>query len=155
MNDLAARACVDQPVAHRHLVRQHASPELVQLQNVAILEDERVLQIVAPDLHRQRLVLRQLPVFAVNRHEVARADQIEDQLQLLAAGVAGNMQARAHIAIEHLRAASVQVIDHLEDRTLVPGNHLGAKGHDVAVFNVDQVVLADSGASQRRTRLAL
>ena len=56
----------------------------------------------------------QLPVFAVNRNEVARAHQVQHQLQLFGAAVAGNVHRRIHGAVDHVRAALGEVIDHAD-----------------------------------------
>ena len=60
----------------------------------------------------QPRMLGQLPVFAVDRHEVARPHQVQHQLQFFHAAVSGNVQRRIHAAVHHIGAAPRHVVDH-------------------------------------------
>jgi hypothetical protein len=71
---------------------------------------------------RQRRVTEQLPVFAVNGNEVARAHQVQKQLLLFLAGMARNMQYAAGVVVIDQRALAEHVVQHAEDGLFVSGN---------------------------------
>jgi hypothetical protein len=69
-------------------------------------------------------VLGELPVLAVHRDEVARLDEGEHQLQLLLAAVPGDVHVLDPL-VDHLGAASREVVDDAADRFLVARNRSG------------------------------
>ena len=68
----------------------------VDLQRIAGFEHERVFQAQMAQMLRELGVLRQLPVFAVHRNEIARPHQIQHQSQLFRAAVARDVDGRIH-----------------------------------------------------------
>ena len=65
-----------------------------------------------------RRVLRQLPVFAVNRNEIPRPYERQHQLQLFGAA----MTRHVHVfdaLVNHFCAATGEMIHHVSDRLLV------------------------------------
>ena len=146
-HDVVAGTGIDQRVADRHLVGEHPNSVRIELQHAPVLKHERIFQIACPDLHRQPAMLLQLPVVAVNRDKVARADQVQQQLEFLPARVSRHVQIAQRVPVMDPRAAPVELIDHAQDGLLVPGNHLGADRYGVVVFDHGRRV-----ASQRRPR---
>ena len=104
---------------------------------------------------RQCGVPGQLPVLAVNRHEVARTHQVQNQLQLFRAGVPGDVHRRIHGSVNHVGAPPRDVIDHPVDRLLVTGNDARAQNDGVARLQREMLVIIDGDARQRGHRLAL
>ena len=103
----------------------------------------------------RRAWLGELAELAVDGHEVARAHQVEDQLLLLRAGMAGDVQRRVHAAVHHVGAAARQVVDHAEDGLFVAGDDARAEHHRVALFHGDVLMVIHGHARQRRHGFAL
>ena len=99
-------------------------------------------------------VLRQLAVLAVNRHEVARPDQREHQLQLLGAAVSGDVDV-LHVGRDDVGAAAGDVAHRAGDRLLVAGNRARREHHGVVGTELDEAVIVDGDARERRLRFAL
>ena len=89
------RSRIDADAAHGHLARL-ARAMRIDLQYFAGFHDEGLLQARVAQVLGQTAVLGKLPKLAMNGHEVARAHQIQHQLQLLNAGVPGDVQRRIH-----------------------------------------------------------
>ena len=81
---------------------------------------------------RELRVLRHLPVFAVHRHEIARTHQVQNQPQFFRAAVSGHVDRRIHGAVDHVRAALGEVVDHPVNGFFVSGNDARAEDHRVA-----------------------
>ena len=99
-------------------------------------------------------VLDQVPVFAVDRDEEARPHQVEHQLQLLLAGVTGDVHL-GDLLVNDLRTAPVEVVDQIGDGLLVAGNETGRENHRVAPFQLDLLVVVHGDPRERRHRLPL
>ena len=99
-------------------------------------------------------VLRELAVFAVNRHEVARLDERQHQLQLFLAAVAGHVHV-FDAFVHDLRAAPRDVIHHAADRLFVSRDRAGREHDRVVGPELDEPVVVDRDAGERRHRLAL
>ena len=98
----------------------------------------------------------QLPVLAVDRNEIFRLHQIDDQLQLFLAGVSADVDRRRRsVVVDHVRLAPEQVIDHPVDGLLVAGNDARRQHHGVALFDLGVLVIVHRGARERRHRFAL
>ena len=106
--DVAYTQAVDVDVVGGHLAGE-PSASLVELEHIAVAEDEDVLVF---DAHRARQfgVEGKVAVFAMDWDEVARADEREDYLQLLLSGVATHVHVGDPI-VEHPCAQPEQVID--------------------------------------------
>src|SRR5262249_48628251 len=62
----------------------------------------------------------ELAVFPVDRNEIARFDQIDDELELFLTGVAGNVDRRAGaVFVDHVGFAAEEVVDHPVNRLFV------------------------------------
>ena len=65
----------------------------------------------------------QLPVLAVDRNEVFRFDQVNDQFQFFLAGVAAHVyRRRGSVFVDDVCLAPEQVINHAIDRLLISRN---------------------------------
>ena len=78
---------------------------LIDFEGIAGFEHEGIFQACEAQMLRQCGVPRQLAILAVNRDEVARPDQIQNQLQFFFAGVAGDVDRRLHGAVDQIGAA--------------------------------------------------
>ncbi len=101
-----------------------------------------------PDRFGELRVQPQPLEVAVERHHVARFDEVQHQLDLLGIavprGVHGRVARRHHVA-----ADVVEAVDRLVDRALVAW-HWGGGEHDrVAVAQLDLRMVAVSHAPQR------
>ena len=67
-------------------------------------------------------VPRQVAILSVNRHEVLRLGEPQDESQILLARMPGNVNVRRAFP-EHLRAAAAEVVDERRDRPLVARDH--------------------------------
>ena len=103
---------------------------------------------------RDARVLRQLPVLAVNRHEVARPHERQHQLQLLFAAVPRDVDVLDPL-VDDVGAAARDVVDHAADRFLVPGNRPRREHDRVVGAELHVAVIVDRDPRQRRHRLAL
>jgi len=99
-------------------------------------------------------VAMQHAIGAVHRHKVHRSQQIEQDLELLLRGVAGNVQAGGR-PIDHLCASTEQVVDVAVDRRLVARDGLGRKQYGITLTDAHIAELAGSHARQGRVGLAL
>ena len=117
--DLAGARAVDQHAADRRLAGD-ARAVVVELHDVAVLGQQDLAASVAAGEHAlgDPRVLRQLAVLAVDRHEVARPDQRQHQLQLFLAAVAGDVDVLDAL-VDHVGAAAGDVVHHPADRLLV------------------------------------
>src|SRR3989442_9613901 len=81
-------------------------------------------------LMRQGCVAKQMPVFAMNGNEVARANELENKLLFLLAGMAGSVNDPATIFVIDQGAAAEHVVAHAEDGLSVAGpDPLGTNNH--------------------------
>ncbi len=153
--DLADARDVDEDAAGRRLVGD-AGAGPVELDDVAVLRQQHLHRASRPGQHalRDAGVLRQLPVFAVHRHEVARAHQRQDQLELLLGAVAGHVHV-LHAVGDDVRAAPGHVAHGARDRLLVAGNRPRREHDRVVGTQAHEAVVVDGDARQRRLRLAL
>ena len=132
-----------------------ARAQFVEFQDVAALDHHHVADRA---MHRSRhlRVQLELAVFAVNRNEILRLHQVDDQLQLFLAGVSADVHRRRRaVVVNHMRIAAEEVIDDAIDRLLIAGNDARRKHHRVARLNARVLVIINRGARQRRHRLAL
>ncbi len=97
---------------------------------------------------------RQLPVLAMDRHEIARTHERQHELQLLFAAVPGNMHVLEPL-VDHLGAASGDVVDHSSDGFFIPRDGTCREHHGVARSHFHVAVIVDADAGQRGVRFAL
>ena len=91
---------------------------------------------------------------AVDRHQHLGLDQVVEALELLAAGVAGDMH-QAVVAGDDLDAAVDEHVLDVDDFALIAGNGPGGEDHLVAGVEVDHRVLAAGDAGDRGPGFAL
>ena len=99
-----------------------ARAQFVELQDVAALDHQHVANraMHAPGHFGMQL---ELAVFAVNRNEVLRLDQVDDQLQLFLAGVSADVyRRRGAVVVNDVRVAAEKVVDDAIDRLLISGD---------------------------------
>ena len=89
-------------------------------------------------------------------NEVARLDQVDDQLELFLAGVARDVDRRAGaIFVNDVGFAAEEVIDHPVDSLFVAGDDAARENDRISLFNLGVLVIIDGGAAQGRHGLAL
>ena len=107
-----------------------------------------------PTASASRRVQAQALVIPVDRHHVARAGQVEHQLQLLLPSVTRGVDRRVGGG-HHLGADLEDPVDRLVHRALVAGDRRGREDHRVAGVELDVGMVRVGHAPQRRQRLAL
>ena len=130
--DIAHAQSVHQQAAGRHRVTQ-AGRILTDLDRTADFGNHDVARVDA-HLTRELRVPHQHTVFAVYRDKVLRSAQTQHELEILLAGVAGNMDSRRAV-INDLCAQFVQLVDHVVDRLLIARD--GGRCDKDAVAGVD------------------
>src|SRR5215469_12437550 len=92
----------------------------------------------------------------MNGDEIARFDQIDDELQLLLAGVAADVNRRCGaVFVDDMRFPPEQVIDHPVNRFFVARDDAAGKDDRVSLLDLGVLVIVDGGARERRHGLAL
>ncbi len=107
-----------------------------------------------PHLGGQPAVLDEHPELAVDRDEVTRLGQVEHQLQLFLAGVAGDVRAPDGV-VEDVGADLEEVVDGPCDHLLVARDGAGADDDRVARHDLDEAMVAVGHPREARHRLAL
>ena len=132
-----------------------ARAQFVEFQNVAAL-DQHDFAHGAVHGGGHFGVQLQLPVLAVDRNEILRLHQVDDQLQFFLAGVSADVdRRRGAVFVNHVRLAAEQVVDHAVDGLLVAGNDARGEHDRVAFLDFGVLVIVDGGARERRHGLAL
>ena len=96
----------------------------------------------------------QVPVLSVYRHEMARSDKREHQLELLGTAVPGHVH-RLALFVNHLGAAVRDVIHHPADRPPVTRNRARGEHDHVIRLEHDVAVIIDRDPRECGERLAL
>src|SRR5439155_17228342 len=115
---------------------------------VAVLEEMAGVER-DPDLRRELPVADEMAVLAVDRDEVSRPDEVQDELQLLLRGVARHVHPRDPVVVDD-RAAAVEVVHEARDRALVPGDDARGKDHRVARREPYELVIVHRDPDERR-----
>jgi len=98
----------------------------------------------------------ELTVFAVDRDEVARLDQVDDELEFFLAGVSGDVDWRVGaVFVDDVCFAAEEVVDHPVDCFFVAGNDAAGEDDRVPLFDFGVFVIVDGRAGERRHGLAL
>ena len=118
-----------------------------QAHDVAVLDQQA--PAARPSCLRQALVGVQVARLAVDRHGDLRPDPAVHLLELVAAGVARDVDEMVLLG-DHLDALTDQQIVQVEQRALVAGDDLGAEDRRVAGLELDPRVLAAGDAHQGR-----
>src|SRR5205085_8431164 len=148
-DDFAQRAGIDADAADVD-ASAFARAQLVKLQHIAAFQHD---DLADRAMHGsgQLAVALELAIFAVDRNEVARLDQIDDELELFLAGMAADVNGRAGaIFIDDVGAAPVKMIDHAIDAFFVAGNDARGEHDGIAIFDAGVLVIVDGGAGERR-----
>ncbi len=119
----------------------------------AVLDDEDPL---GGDAHApgQARVAEQVPVLAVHGQEVARPRQVQHELEIFLAGVAGDVD-EGVVLVEDLRPASIEAVDDAPHGALVARNDPRGQDHQIARLDLDVLVLAGGHEGEGRVGLAL
>src|SRR5712691_923625 len=141
--DVADAEAVDIHNARGDLLAE-TSASLVDLERVAVGDHERVPRRDA-EVDRDARVAHEHPVLAVDRNEVLRSQDVEEQLELLLARVPGDVGPNARV-VDDLRTQLEEVVDGAADELFVAGD--GRRRHDdgVAVLHRDVPVVAEGHA---------
>ena len=108
------------------------------------------------ELLGQRGVAEELAVFAVNRDEIFRAHQLQQDFHFFLAGVAGDVDrsgAPAFVIDQH--AAAEEMINHAEDGFFVAGNDARGKNYGVVFGDAQQAMIVHRDARESGHRLGL
>ena len=151
--DVADRQAVDEDVARGDRRAAPGAAVGEQLDRRAVLDDEDVVR-QDPGLDRQAAVLDLHPELAVDRDEVLGLGQPEHELELLLAGVAGDVRSLDRVVVD-VGAGLEQVVDRPRDVFLVAGDRARADDDRVAGLDLDEAVVAVGHARQAGHGLAL
>ncbi len=88
---------------------------------------EQDLAATRSELMSERGVPEQMAIFAVNGDEIFWLAELEDELLLFLAGVAGNVDGAAGIVVIDEGAAAEHVVEHAEDGLVVAGDDARAE----------------------------
>src|SRR5438552_11068920 len=132
-----------------------AGAEFVEFQNVSTL-DQNDFADGAVHGCRHLSVQFQLAVLAVDGNEIARFDQVDDELQFFLAGMAADVDRRVRsVVVNHVGFAAKEVIDHAIDGLLVAGDDARREHDRVALLDFRVLVIVDRGAREGGHRFAL
>src|ERR1700720_3708371 len=97
-----------------------------------------------------------MPILAVERNEIFRFAELQQDFLLFLAGVAGNVnRSRASAFIVNENAAAEEVIDHTEDSFFVAGNLARGKYDRVVFGDGEEAMIIDRNAGHCRQRFGL
>src|SRR6266542_3322361 len=150
--DVPHPEAVDVHLARRD-VRADARAARVDLHDVAVRDDEGVL-LGDADVDRHARVPHEHPVFAVDRDEETRAQDVQEQLQLLLARMTRDVWP-ARAVVDAVGAAFEQVVDGAAHELLVARDRVRRHTARVAVLHGDVAMVAKRHARQRARGLAL
>src|SRR5690242_11795697 len=98
----------------------------------------------------------EMAILAMDRHEIFRLHELQNQLLLFLAGVTRNVNYASGIVVIHQRSAAEHVIEHSKDGSLIAGNDARGKNHAVVFVhrNVAVIVYRDTRKGRHRLGLA-
>ena len=123
---------------------------ITDLQHVSRMKEPDPLLRDPEGFRDMSLSLKMSPL-SVHRDRVLRPDQRIDELDVLLAGVSGNMR----ILENHFRSDLGQLIDDIRDGFLVARNRMGGEDDPIAGHNLDLLMNIGRHSRQRRHGLAL
>src|ERR1041384_4091971 len=85
----------------------------------------------------------QMTIFAVNRNEIFRLDELQDELLFFLAGVAGNVDHAGGIIVINESAAAKHVVQHAKDGLFVSGNDAGREDDGIVFVDADEAMIVD------------
>src|SRR5690606_7640500 len=143
---------IDVDVARGHPFAE-AGFFFVDLQYVAIGQDKRVA-LGHSDRFGQARVDDEVPVLAMDRHEVLGLENALDDFELLAAGVTADVNVRDAV-VENVGAEAEEVVDVAIDGGFVARNGRGGEYNGVALLDLDVAVRTVGHAGEGARGLAL
>src|SRR5258708_101817 len=139
------RLGIDEDLAVRHTLFEHLHRFSVELHYLAVGDHHAVGNA---HIVRQPGVMNQVPQRPMHGDEEPGTRHVEHQLQLFLTGMARHMDIGILIR-DHLSTATVEVVDEVTDRPLVPWDDAGGDDDQIAAFDSHLFVLADGHAHQR------
>src|SRR6516162_7691635 len=136
--------------ADRHLVNNRRTAR-GKPHHVAVLDDERLLNLA---LLGEMGMGDQMARFAVNRDRHPRTDHLVHAYQLVARGMAGNVDEMVPLG-DDLDPEPDQRVLQPVDRLLVPGNDSRREDHDITRLEHDIGMVLAGDPGERRARLPL
>ena len=128
-----------------------ACAEFVEFENVSALDQHDFADGAVHGSGHFGVQL-QLAVFAVNGNEIARLDQVDDELEFFLAGVSADVNwRRGSVFVDDVGFAAEEVVDHPVDGFFVAGNDAAGEDDGVSLFDLGVLVVVDGGARERRT----
>ena len=152
VSDVADTVAVNEDTSGRHGTVELCTV-FVKLQHASDFRNENV---IGRHAHRfgKHLVCAEVTVFAVDRHEILRAEQRMHHLDLFLAGVTGNVHVR-NAGMDDGDVLFGQLIDDAADELFVAGNR-GCGNHDeILGAELDLIVLGIRHTGQRAHRFSL
>src|SRR5229473_164970 len=92
----------------------------------------------------------EMTVFAVNGDEVFWFNELQDELLLFLAGMAGDVDGAAGVVVIDQGAAAEHVIEHAENGFFVSGDDPCRKDHGIVFVDRDEAMTVDSNAREGR-----
>src|SRR6516225_2136702 len=137
--------------------RDRIAPAHAVLREFDILTvfDEQDFAADYVQLMRQSGVAEQVAVFAVHGNEVFRFNQLQNELLLFLAGMAGNVDDAGGIVVVHERATPEHVIQHAENGLFVSGYDARGKNDCVVLIDTNKSMIVHGDARKGRHRLGL
>ena len=127
----------------------------VELENVAVLDEDDVFVVVASDVVLDKFLLtEQHSVFAVDRDDEFRLCGLDHDLDVVLRRVAGDVH-KAAFFFNDIGSAFVEMADQAADVFFVAGNDAGRKHDGVAFFDLHAFVCAGCQVPQCRPHFAL
>src|SRR5215213_1126299 len=151
--DLFKSTLVDERAANLTLVDDRRALA-IQLEHVAILDQDDVLFGVTEMVFDKLLVTEEHPVFTVNRHDKLRTHSFRHDSYVFLRSVPADVYETSFL-FDDVGAALVDESDHARDYTLVAGNDARRQHDRVALFDHQPFVTLRRHLRERRTRLAL
>ena len=147
----------DAKAVHQHAARGHLAHDgqavLAHLDDLADLRDDDVFRPGAQRLGQLR-VLPQLRILAVDGQEILGLDQRVQELDLLLAGVAGDVHL-AQLAVDDVGPAAVELVDDPRHGLFIARDGVGRENDHIRGADLELAVLAVGHAGQARHGLAL
>src|ERR1700756_1422753 len=116
-----------------------------ELERVAVFENEDFSGNAAK-LIRERGVAEEMSILPVDRNEIFRFDELQNELLFFLAGVAGNVNSAAGIVVIDEGAAAEHVVEHAEDGFLISGNNAGGEDDAIVFVDGDEAMIVDRDA---------
>jgi len=104
---------------------------------------------------REGRMPEEMAVFAVDGDEIARLDELENELLFFLAGVPGDMDDTGGIVVVNESAAAEHVVEHAVDGLFVAGDDARGEDDGVVFLDGNKAVIVHGDAGERGHRLGL